>query len=100
VEYGLTTAYGGTATSTALLTAHAVPLTGLAPASTYRYRARSTDGAGNASAFSTDKTFTTLAGTAPVVLNVAASAITATGATITWTTAVFANSYVEYGPTT
>jgi chitodextrinase len=100
VEYGLTTSYGSTATGAALLTAHVVSLTGLAPASTYHYRVRSTDGAGNASAFSADKTFTTLAGTAPVVSNVAASAITAAGATVTWTTSLAANSYVEYGPTT
>jgi chitodextrinase len=100
VEYGLTTSYGSTANNTALLTAHAVPLAGLAPNTTYHYHVRSTDGAGNASAFSADKTFTTLAAALPVISAVASSAITATGATVTWTTDVASNSYVEYGPTT
>jgi Malectin domain len=36
----------------------------------------------------------------PVITNVGASSITTTGATITWTTNVLANTQVEYGPTT
>jgi lysophospholipase L1-like esterase len=48
VEYGLTTSYGqATAVEAALLVAHAVLLSGLTPASTYDYRVRSKDAAGN-----------------------------------------------------
>jgi chitodextrinase len=65
VEYGLTSAYGSNASSTTLVSAHAVPLTGLASNTTYHYHVRSTDAAGNASSFSADKTFTTVDGTPP-----------------------------------
>ena len=48
VEYGTTTAYGlSTALDSRLLTAHAIALTSLAPNTTYNYRVRSTDAAGN-----------------------------------------------------
>ena len=100
VEYGLTTSYGSNATNAALSTAHAVPLSGLAPGTTYHYRVRSTDGTGNVSAFSADKTFATTAVAPPVVSNVNATGITSTGASITWSTDVSSNSYVEYGLTT
>jgi hypothetical protein len=36
----------------------------------------------------------------PVITNVAASSITTTGATITWTTNVLSNTRVDYGTTT
>src|SRR5436853_7249822 len=44
--------------------------------------------------------FTTLDTTAPVISGVAVSAITGSGATITWTTNEAASSEVEYGLTT
>ena len=48
VEYGLTTSYGSSTTLDAtLVTAHSVALTGLAPNTTYNYRVRSIDAAGN-----------------------------------------------------
>jgi len=48
VEYGLTTAYGQlTALDPTLLTSHTVALTGLAQQTTYNYRVRSKDAAGN-----------------------------------------------------
>jgi len=65
VEYGLTTSYGSNASNASLLTSHAVPLSGLASLTTYHYRVRSKDGAGNTSAFSADKTFVTLDGAPP-----------------------------------
>jgi len=61
VEFGTGTSYGASAASASLATVHAVVLTGLAPSTTYHYRVRSTDAAGNA-AVSSDRTFTTLAG--------------------------------------
>lgn len=61
VSYGPTAAYeDGTVGDAALVTAHAVTLTGLTPESTYHYRAESADGLGAASQ-SGDLTFTTLA---------------------------------------
>ena len=65
VEYGLTTTYGNIASNAALVTSHAVPLSSLASATTYHYRVRSKDAAGNTSTFSTDKTFTTLDASPP-----------------------------------
>jgi hypothetical protein len=48
VDYGTTTALGQSATDGALVTAHSLRLTGLTPGTTYNYRVRSADGAGNA----------------------------------------------------
>ena len=59
VEYGLTTSYGSSTTlDSTLVTAHSVAMTGLAPNTTYNYRVRSIDAAGNqqVSANSTFKT--------------------------------------------
>lgn len=48
VEYGLTTGYGQSSPlDTALLTSHSVSLTSLQTGTTYHYRLRSTDAAGN-----------------------------------------------------
>ncbi|MCK1597287.1 LamG-like jellyroll fold domain-containing protein [Bradyrhizobium sp. 164] len=61
VEYGLTTGYGSSTTlDTALVTAHSVALTGLAPNTTYNYRVRSIDAAGN-ERIGSNATFTTSA---------------------------------------
>jgi len=61
VEYGATAAYGSsTALNTTRSTTHSVALTGLAPATLYRYRVKSRDAAGNL-ATSADATFTTAA---------------------------------------
>ncbi len=48
VEYGRTTALGSQVTDSARVTAHRVELTGLSPATTYHFRTKSTDAAGNA----------------------------------------------------
>src|SRR5439155_11914630 len=62
VDYGLTTAYGNsTPLNLSLLTAHAVTLTGLLATTTYHYRVKSRDAAGNL-ATSADFTLTTLLG--------------------------------------
>ena len=59
VEYGTTTAYGSsTPLDTTKVTSHGQILSGLVPETTYHYRVRSTDAAGN-TATSTDRTFTT-----------------------------------------
>ena len=59
VEYGLTTAYGNSSPLDALrITNHSVNLTGLSPNTTYHYRVKSKDAAGNL-AVSSDFTFGT-----------------------------------------
>jgi len=59
VEYGLTTSYGAsTSLSTAPLTSHSVPLSGLQANTIYHYRVKSRDAAGNL-AMSGDFAFTT-----------------------------------------
>ena len=61
VDYGLTTSYGATSVlDTNLTTAHTVTLTNLAPSTTYNYRVRSRDAAGN-ERVSGNLTFTTTA---------------------------------------
>ena len=93
-EYGLTTGYGGTASVAGLVTVHAVPVGGLSAGTTYHYRVRSVDAAGNASV-SPDATFTTTAPdvTAPTV----ALSAPASGATVTGTTQVGATAADEVG---
>jgi hypothetical protein len=59
VEYGTTTAYGSsTPLVTIKVTSHSVPLSGLRRKTTYHYRVRSRDAAGNL-AVSADRVFTT-----------------------------------------
>src|SRR6266542_3379886 len=102
VEYGTTTAYGqSTALDPALVTAHSQGLSGLTPGMPYHYRVKSIDATGNL-AVSGDFTFTTstLDTTAPVISDVTAGGVTATTATITWTTDENSDSQVEYGTTT
>lgn len=60
VEYGVTAAYGSTASDVNMVTNHSLALSGLAASTTYYYRVRSRDGANNESV-SGNNTFTTLA---------------------------------------
>jgi RHS repeat-associated protein len=102
VEYGTITAYGQSTTlNPALVTSHSQGLSGLTPGTLYHYRVKSRDATGNL-AVSGDFSFTTstLDTTPPVISDVAAGGITATTATITWTTNENSDSQVEYGPTT
>jgi len=72
VEYGTTTAYGtSSAPDNTLVTGHTKALSGLAPATTYHYRIKSADAAGNL-ATSGDNTFTTTTApdTTPPVISV------------------------------
>ena len=94
VEYGLTTSYGSSTTNNpTLVTSHSQTLAGLAPSTTYHYRAKSV--AGTDTKYSGDYTFTTDG--LPTIFNVQAINITTTTATITWNTNVPANSKVNYG---
>src|SRR3989338_4041745 len=59
VDYGLTASYGSSSpVDSTRVVSHRVSLSGLAPATLYHYRVRSTDAAGNAAA-SADQTLTT-----------------------------------------
>ena len=89
VDYGLTTSYGSTTTlDPALVTAHSVVLTGLAPNTTYNYRVRSIDAAGNerVSANSTFKTAVRADTIAPTVQSINRAGTTPTNAaSVSWT---------------
>ncbi len=102
VEYGKTTSYGfSTALNSALVTAHSQVVTGLAASTTYHYRVKSKDAAGNLAA-SADFTFLTATATdttPPVISAVASSAITDMTAKVTWATNEASDGQVEYGPT-
>lgn len=98
VEYGPTSSYGSsTPLDPALLTNHAVVLMGLSPGTLYHYRVKSANGSTQLTS-SGDYTFTT--NVPPPVITVAqANGVTATSATITWTTDVVSTSQVLYGTT-
>ena len=91
VEYGTTTAYGQSTTlDSTLATAHSVGLTALAAQTTYNYRVRSIDAAGNERVGS-NASFRTLAGpdvTPPTVpTNVVATAASSSQISVNWTAA-------------
>ena len=99
VEYGTTTAYGqSSALGTTLSTSHSITISGLSSGTTYNYRVKSRDAAGNLST-SSNFTFTTNAATPPVISGVNAVA-SSSSATITWTTDKPATQRVDYGTTT
>jgi len=88
VDYGITTSYGSsTALNTSLGTSHSQVVAGLQDSTTYHYRVRSTDAAGNATV-SGDSTFVTPPAidiTPPSApLNVTVQALSTTQAKVTW----------------
>jgi hypothetical protein len=99
VEYGTTAAYGtSTAVDGTAVTTHAVGLSGLSAGTQYHYRVKS-GVSGGSLAVSGDFTFTTATPAAPVISNVQASGISASGATVTWTTDTASDTTVQYGTT-
>jgi hypothetical protein len=103
IDYGTSTGYGTTTTLiSAMSTSHSQTLSGLAASTTYHYRVRSKDAAGNLT-ISGDYTFTTAAPldtTAPIISGVKASSITAASAAISWITNEASNTQIEYGAST
>jgi hypothetical protein len=99
----LTTSYGSSTTlNTSLVTSHSANLTGLAASTTYNYRVKSRDAAGNLRV-SANFTFTTAAApdtAAPVISGVGSSNVSSNSATIAWLTNEASNTQVEYGLTT
>ncbi len=104
VQYGLTTSYGSTRTLDTDVVSHSVQLQGLSDDTTYQFRVRSTDIAGNGPTTSPNYSFTTDPTpdtTMPVITSApTATNVTDTTATIVWTTNEPATSVVEFGETT
>jgi phosphodiesterase/alkaline phosphatase D-like protein len=100
VEYGLSQSYGNNSDLISdLVMAHSVKLSGLSASTTYHYRVRSRDAAGNLTA-SEDFTFKTSEPpdlTGPVISNVNATNITYNSAVLNWNTDEASDSQVEYG---
>ena len=85
-----------------LTTSHSQSLINLTAGTTYYYRVRSNDAAGNQT-LSAQFTFQTASPgdvTPPVLSNIQASQISADSATITWSTNELSDSVVDYGQTT
>ena len=98
VEYGETPAYGSwSPLDPALVTEHAVELTGLSPGTTYHCRAISEDAEGR-TATSSDQEFTTPAEPLEIT-GVSVEEVGDTWAVVTWLTNRPADSRVEYGTT-
>src|SRR5437867_789820 len=94
VDYGLTTAYGSSPPLNAsLLTAHAMTLTGLLATTTYHYRVKSRDAAGNL-ATSADFTLTTLIDSTPPTVSMTAPAA---GSTVSGTVTISASATDNMG---
>ncbi len=97
VQYGLASNYGsGTMVDEALSLGHRVMLSGLVYGTTYHYRVRSADAAGNL-AMSGDYTFTTIDNVPPVISRLRVVEVTTTSATVAWTTDEKSDSRVDYG---
>ncbi|HUC20212.1 MAG TPA: fibronectin type III domain-containing protein, partial [Candidatus Polarisedimenticolaceae bacterium] len=100
VDYGTTAAYGSsTALNASLDTSHSQVVAGLSDNTTYHYRVRSTDAAGN-TAISSDLTFTTPPQPdtqAPTTPNdLAATAVSFTQVNLTWSAATDNIGVVKY----
>ncbi len=79
-------------------TVHSTPVTGLVGGNTYAFYVRCADASGNATQSDFAITFAVAADLIPPgISNVQASGVTASSATITWTTDEPADSRVEYG---
>ncbi len=100
VEYGIDATYGSAiAVNAPLTTTHTVGLSGLAASTTYHYRVKSRDAAGNL-AVSGDFSFTTAAPRdtqAPIITAVQSMSVSNNSATITWTTNEPGDTQVDYG---
>jgi len=101
VEYGPTINYGlSTQLATEYVTFHEVTLGWLTANTLYHYRVKSIDGGGNQDT-SGDNVFTTASSGSPTFFTaITASAISATEATVSWTTGDTGTTQVDYGTST
>lgn len=98
VEYGVSTAYGSTATATGYAFHHEVVVEGLVSGQTYHFHVLSDDFAGNGPVASTDDVFTTTANTAPILTSgPVVDAAADTWVRLSWTTDEPSTSEAEYG---
>jgi len=98
IDYGLTPAYGASASSTDRVTVHSFDLTGLTIGTLYHFKIFSKDATGN-SASTGDLSFTTNDSVAPTISNLNIIDITSTSAKVSWQTDEPADSKVDYGRT-
>ncbi|HBZ00170.1 MAG TPA: hypothetical protein DEO84_02510, partial [candidate division Zixibacteria bacterium] len=97
VDIGLNTSYGRTDSSLNMVTSHSITLNSLVPATTYHFRVRSRDAAGNTGT-SADSTFITTADvTPPVITTRTVTSIGRNTATIGWTTNEASQTAVDIG---
>ena len=97
VEYGTAPPGALSTLVTALTTPHSITLTGLTPNTTYDYRVRSRDAAGNLGVSAIFSFRTLTPDTTPPVITAVVATPAANSATVTWTTNEAANGQVEYG---
>jgi Purple acid Phosphatase, N-terminal domain len=100
-DYGPTAAYGTTTPRTPTAGVHQLALGALTPGSTYHFRLRATDPADVANpTTSQDFSFTltpaALPAAGPALSAITVGTISATSATITWTTASAPNAFIHY----
>ncbi len=103
IEYGKTSAYGSvTSEGTMAMMGHEQTISGLEPATTYHYRIRMRDEAGNIS-YSAPRSFATAAEpevadeVSPTISNITISDITTSGASISFTADEPVRARLEYG---
>ena len=100
VAYGPTASYGSTsALASTLVSSHSVTLTGLTAGTTYNFQVISINSAGTQATSTNSSLTTTGTPAAPVISSVAATTISSSSATITWTTDQATSSLVNYGTT-
>jgi cytochrome c biogenesis protein CcmG/thiol:disulfide interchange protein DsbE len=101
VEYGTSANYGKSSVfNEEMVTKHAVKLSALTPGTSYYFRIKSKDAAGNLATSTTDDKFVTIPPpdiNPPVISNIKIADISDTAATITWTTDEKAIGQIEYG---
>ncbi len=86
VNYGKTSSYGSTTgVNSSMVATHQIPVTALAPGTTYHFQIQSKDAQGN-SATSADMTVTTLTDTTPPTVSITSPAA---GATLSGTAVIF-----------
>jgi hypothetical protein len=82
VNYGTTTSYGTASSSAALVTSHAITLTGLTASTAYNFQVESVDAEGN-TATSSNQTLTTAADTLAASLTAPSSGAAVSGSSVT-----------------
>jgi hypothetical protein len=102
VDYGKTSDYGLSSSESNSVAGHSIKISGLTPGETYHYRIQSLDdselvGYERSTAFSTDYSFTTLAGAE--ISTITVDEIGLESATISWKTKTMATSKIDYGLT-